>query len=281
MAKIPKESSKNRDITGGLPRVAELFEARKPKNAAIMSDIDGKIEFGKDYKVKRRVIIRPEDASQEPVEYMISKGKHLFVGEGDSVKRGDMLVDGSLVPHDILRILGIKAFANYMVNEVQKVYRMQGVKIDDKHIEVILNMMLRRVEVKSPGDTILLIGENVDKDVFEKVNKEVISFLFKGELPQENQQQIREARQTRPKEKLSEQKEEIQNLDERAAESRAAGQTQRQQQQVTETIVREQPKIGRNDKVTIKNVMSGESKQVKYKQAIPLIKKGEWVLTEH
>ncbi|MAY53447.1 MAG: preprotein translocase subunit SecA, partial [Flavobacteriaceae bacterium] len=118
------------------------------------------------------------------------------------------------------------------------------------------------------------------KAMIEKVNKEVISFLFKGELPQENQQQIREARQTRPKEKLSEQKEEIQNLDERAAESRAAGQTQRQQPQVTETIVREQPKIGRNDKVTIKHVMSGESKELKYKQALPLIKKGEWVLTE-
>ncbi|MDX1462737.1 MAG: preprotein translocase subunit SecA, partial [Marinirhabdus sp.] len=118
------------------------------------------------------------------------------------------------------------------------------------------------------------------KAMIEKVNKEVISFLFKGELPQENQQQIREARQSRPKEKLSEQKEEIQNLDERAAESRAVGQTQRQQQQVTETIVREQPKIGRNDKVTIKHVMSGESKEVKYKQALPLIKKGEWVLVD-
>jgi preprotein translocase subunit SecA len=118
------------------------------------------------------------------------------------------------------------------------------------------------------------------KAMIEKVNKDVISFLFKGELPQENQQQIREARQTRTKENLSEQKEEIQNLDERAAESRAAGQTQQQQQQVTETIVREQPKIGRNDKVVIKNVMSGESKTVKYKQALPLINNGSWVLTD-
>ena len=116
--------------------------------------------------------------------------------------------------------------------------------------------------------------------MIEKVNKEVISFLFKGELPQENQEQIREAQQTRPKEKLSEQKEEIQNMDERAEVSRAAGNTQPQQQQVTETIVRERPKIGRNDKVTIKHVMSGENKTLKYKQAIPLINKGEWVLTE-
>jgi len=118
------------------------------------------------------------------------------------------------------------------------------------------------------------------KAMIEKVNKEVISFLFKGELPQENQQQIKEARQVRPKEKLSEQKEEIPNMDERAAEARAAGQTQSQRQQVTETIVREQPKIGRNDKVTIKNVMSGENKTVKYKQALPLLNKGEWVLVD-
>jgi DNA-directed RNA polymerase subunit beta' len=174
IAKIPKESSKTRDITGGLPRVAELFEARKPKNAAIISEMDGKVEFGKDYKIKRRVIIRSEDASIEPVEYMISKGKHLFVAEGDDVKRGDIIVDGSLVPHDILRVLGIKAFADYMVNEVQKVYRMQGVKIDDKHIEVILSMMLRRVEVKNPGDTTLLSGEYVDRDVFDEVNDAVV-----------------------------------------------------------------------------------------------------------
>ncbi len=173
IAKIPKESSKTRDITGGLPRVAELFEARKPKNAAIISEIDGRIEFGKDYKIKRRVIIRSDDASIEPVEYMISKGKHLFVAEGDYVKRGDTIVDGSLVPHDILRVLGIKAFADYMVNEVQKVYRMQGVRIDNKHIEVILSMMLRRVEIKNTGDTTLLSGEYVDRDVFDKINKDV------------------------------------------------------------------------------------------------------------
>ncbi len=170
IAKIPKESSKTRDITGGLPRVAELFEARKPKNAAVMSEIEGKVEFGKDYKVKRRIIIRPDDVSIEPVEYMVAKNKHLFVGEGDYVKRGDMLVDGSLVPHDILCILGIKAFTRFMVDEVQKVYRMQGVKIDDKHIEVILGMMLKRVEVVKPGDTTLLMGEYIDRDVFEQIN---------------------------------------------------------------------------------------------------------------
>ncbi|MFT7087528.1 MAG: DNA-directed RNA polymerase subunit beta' [Rickettsiales bacterium] len=171
IAKIPKESSKTKDITGGLPRVAELFEARKPKNAAVMSEIDGRVEFGKDYKVKRRLIIVPEDKSQDPVEYMVAKNKHLFIGEGDLVKKGDILVDGSLVPHDILRIQGIKEFTNFMVGEVQKVYRMQGVKIDDKHIEVILNMMLKRVEIIKSGDTTLLNGEYVDRDVFEKVNE--------------------------------------------------------------------------------------------------------------
>ncbi len=175
IARIPKESSKTRDITGGLPRVAELFEARKPKNAAIMSEIDGKIEFGKDYKTKRRILVRSENADEEPIEYTVSKVKHLFVGEGDFVKRGDVLVDGNLVPHDILKILGMQAFVNYMVNEVQKVYRMQGVKIDDKHIEVILSMMLRRVEVRDSGDTTLLVGEYVDRDVFEEINIKMIA----------------------------------------------------------------------------------------------------------
>ncbi len=175
IARIPKESSKTRDITGGLPRVAELFEARKPKNASLMSDIDGRVEFGKDYKTKRRIIIRPEDASKEPIEYAFIKTKHLFVGEGDFVKRGDVLVDGNPVPHDILRILGMQAFTNYMVNEVQKVYRMQGVKIDDKHIEVILNMMLKRVEVTNSGETTLLAGEYVDRDVFEEINVKTIA----------------------------------------------------------------------------------------------------------
>ncbi|OFW79841.1 MAG: DNA-directed RNA polymerase subunit beta' [Alphaproteobacteria bacterium RIFCSPLOWO2_01_FULL_40_26] len=179
IARIPKESSKTRDITGGLPRVAELFEARKPKNAAVISEIDGYVEFGKDYKTKRRIIIRSQDASVEPAEYSISKSKHLFVGEGDFVKKGDTLVDGNLVPHDILRILGMQTFTNYMVNEVQKVYRMQGVKIDDKHIEVILSMMLKRVEVTYAGDTTLLAGEYVDRDVFEEVNQKMINNKMK------------------------------------------------------------------------------------------------------
>ena len=174
IARIPKESSKTRDITGGLPRVAELFEARKPKNASIMSEFDGKIEFGKDYKTKRRIILRSEDASIDPVEYTVVKTKHLFVGEGDIVKKGDIIVDGNPVPHDILRILGMQAFVSYMVTEVQKVYRMQGVKIDDKHIEVILNMMLKRVEVTKSGDTTLLPGEYVDRDVFEETNQKMI-----------------------------------------------------------------------------------------------------------
>jgi DNA-directed RNA polymerase subunit beta' len=179
IARIPKESSKTRDITGGLPRVAELFEARKPKNASVMSDVDGRIEFGKDYKTKRRIIVRPEDASQEHFEYSISKNKHLFVGEGDLVKKGDVLVDGNPVPHDILRIQGVQAFTSYMVNEVQKVYRMQGVKIDDKHIEVILSMMLKRVEVVNSGNTTLLAGEYVDRDVLEEVNNKMIASKMK------------------------------------------------------------------------------------------------------
>ncbi len=179
IARIPKESSKTRDITGGLPRVAELFEARKPKNAAVMSDIDGRIEFGKDYKTKRRIIVRSEDASIEPFEYSISKNKHLFVGEGDFVRKGDVLVDGNLVPHDILRIQGIQAFTSYMVSEVQKVYRMQGVKIDDKHIEVIIGMMLKRVEITNPGDTTFLTGEYVDRDVLEEANNKMISSKMK------------------------------------------------------------------------------------------------------
>ena len=178
IAKIPKESSKTRDITGGLPRVAELFEARKPKNAAVMSEVDGKIEFGKDYKTKRRIIVRSLDATKEPIEYSISKTKHLFYGEGDLIKKGDVLVDGNLVPHDILRIQGMQAFTNYIVNEVQKVYRMQGMKIDDKHIEVILSMMLKRVEITNSGETTLLAGEYVDRDIFEEVNNKAIAEKF-------------------------------------------------------------------------------------------------------
>src|SRR5215469_5621835 len=136
IARIPRESSKTRDITGGLPRVAELFEARKPKDFAIISEIDGRVEFGKDYKTKRRILVVPQDGEKEPVEYMIPKGKHISVQEGDFVQRGDLLMDGNPVPHDILRVLGVEALASYLVNEIQEVYRLQGVRINDKHIEV-------------------------------------------------------------------------------------------------------------------------------------------------
>ncbi|HZT18509.1 MAG TPA: DNA-directed RNA polymerase subunit beta', partial [Dongiaceae bacterium] len=170
LARIPRESSKTRDITGGLPRVAELFEARKPKDYAIISDIDGRVEFGKDYKTKRRILVVPEDASQEPREYLIPKGKHISVQEGDYVMRGDLLMDGNPVPHDILNVLGVEALASYLINEIQEVYRLQGVKINDKHIEVIVRQMLQKIEIEEPGDTTFLVGEQVDRQEFEEVN---------------------------------------------------------------------------------------------------------------
>ncbi len=170
LARIPRESSKTRDITGGLPRVAELFEARKPKDHAIISDIAGIVQFGKDYKTKRRVIVQPESADQEAVEYMIPKGKHIAVQEGDRVEKGDLLMDGNPVPHDILRVMGVEALANYMINEVQAVYRLQGVAINDKHIEVIVRQMLQKIEIENPGETTFLNGEIVDRDIFAEVN---------------------------------------------------------------------------------------------------------------
>jgi len=170
LARIPRESSKTRDITGGLPRVAELFEARKPKDFAIISDLDGRVEFGKDYKTKRRILVVPEDASQEPREYLIPKGKHISVQEGDFVLRGDLLMDGNPVPHDILSVLGVEALASYLINEIQEVYRLQGVKINDKHIEVIVRQMLQKIEIEEPGDTTFLIGEQIDRQEFEEVN---------------------------------------------------------------------------------------------------------------
>ncbi len=170
LARIPRESAKTRDITGGLPRVAELFEARKPKDHAIISEIDGRVEFGKDYKNKRRVIVVPADGDGEPAEYLIPKGKHLAVQEGDYVQKGDPLMDGNPVPHDILAVMGVEALAEYLVNEIQEVYRLQGVKINDKHIEVISRQMMQKVEITEPGDTTYLVGELVDKSEFEKVN---------------------------------------------------------------------------------------------------------------
>ena len=172
LARIPRESSKTRDITGGLPRVAELFEARKPKDHAIIAEADGTIEFGKDYKSKRRIILRPVDESQDPVEALIPKGKHIAVREGDFVHRGEPLLDGNPVPHDILKVMGVEALAKYLVDEVQDVYRLQGVKINDKHIEVIVRQMLQKVEVMNPGETRLLPGEQIDAVEAKRINQE-------------------------------------------------------------------------------------------------------------
>ena len=170
LARIPRETSKTRDITGGLPRVAELFEARKPKDFAVISESDGRVEFGKDYKAKRRIIVHPKDSEAEPVEYLLPKGKHVSVQEGDYVERGDPLMDGNPVPHDILRVLGVEALASYLINEIQEVYRLQGVKINDKHIEVIVRQMLQKVEIVDPGETTFLIGEQVDRIEYDAVN---------------------------------------------------------------------------------------------------------------
>ena len=170
LARIPRESSKTRDITGGLPRVAELFEARKPKDFAIISEIDGRVEFGTDYKTKRRIRVVPADSEMETVEYMIPKGKLLAVQEGDLVRKGDLLLDGNPVPHDILNILGVEALAEYLVKEIQDVYRLQGVKINDKHIEVIVRQMLQKVEVTDAGETTLLVGEQIDREEFDAAN---------------------------------------------------------------------------------------------------------------
>ena len=169
LARIPREGSKTRDITGGLPRVAELFEARRPKDHAIIAEIDGRVEFGKDYKAKRRVIVK-NDETQEETEYLVPKGKHVSVQEGDYVRKGDPLVDGPRVPHDILRVLGVEALSDYLVNEIQDVYRLQGVKINDKHIEVIVRQMLQKVEITEAGDTTFLVGELVDRVEFDAEN---------------------------------------------------------------------------------------------------------------
>ncbi|TAN63815.1 DNA-directed RNA polymerase subunit beta', partial [bacterium] len=178
IAKIPRETTKTKDITGGLPRVAELFEARKPKECAVISEIDGVVSFGKDTKGKRKVVITPETG--EPKEYLILKGKHISVREGDHVRAGEPLMDGSANPHDILKVLGVKELAKYLVDEVQEVYRLQGVKINDKHIETIVRQMLRKVKIKDPGETNLLIGEQVERYVFEEENERV---LGKGKQP--------------------------------------------------------------------------------------------------
>jgi DNA-directed RNA polymerase subunit beta' len=166
LAKIPRETTKTKDITGGLPRVAELFEARKPKEVALITEIDGMVHFGKDSKGKRKVLIQPEKGQER--EYLVPKGKHVLYNEGDFVKAGQALMDGSANPHDILRVRGEKELAKFLVDEIQEVYRLQGVRINDKHIEVIVRQMLRRVKIKEVGDTEFLIGEEVEKQIFEE-----------------------------------------------------------------------------------------------------------------
>ena len=172
LARIPQESSKTRDITGGLPRVADLFEARKPKDPALMAEISGTISFGKETKGKQRLIITPKEG--EPHEELIPKWRHVSVFEGEHIEKGEMIVDGPEDPHDILRLKGILALANYMVSEVQEVYRLQGVKINDKHIEVIVRQMLRKVEIDAVGDSKFLKGEQVEFDRVLDANDELV-----------------------------------------------------------------------------------------------------------
>src|SRR5579885_2897761 len=172
IAKIARETTKTKDITGGLPRVAELFEARKPKEFAVISEIDGQVSFGKDTKGKRKVVVTPEVG--EPREYLIPKGKHIGVHEGDMIKAGEPLMEGSSNPHDILTILGEKALAKYLVDEIQEIYRLQGVRINDKHIEAIVRQMLRRVRIKEVGDTDFLVGDQVEKWRFDEENARVL-----------------------------------------------------------------------------------------------------------
>jgi DNA-directed RNA polymerase subunit beta' len=170
IARIPTESAKTRDITGGLPRVAELFEARRPKEAAIIAETSGTIRFGRDYKNKRRVIIEPSEKGEEPKEYLIAKGKHIHLQDGDLVEKGDFIVEGNPAPHDILAIKGVEELAGYLVNEIQEVYRLQGVAINDKHIEVIVRQMLQKVEIDEAGETELIQGEQIDKIELDEVN---------------------------------------------------------------------------------------------------------------
>ena len=173
IAKIPRETTKTKDITGGLPRVAELFEARKPKEHAVIAEIDGSISYGEDLKGKRRLVLTPDVG--EPKEYLIPKGKHVGVQEGDRIIAGQPLMDGAMNPHDILTIKGEKELAKYLVDEVQEVYRLQGVKINDKHIEIIVRQMLRKVSVADSGDTSFLQDEHVDRDAFEEENEKVVA----------------------------------------------------------------------------------------------------------
>ncbi len=174
LARIPLESAKTRDITGGLPRVAELFEARRPKDHAIISEIGGTVKFGRDYKNKRRIIIEPEEEGAEPVEYLIPKGRPFHLQEGDAIEKGDFILDGLPAPHDILAIKGVEELAAYLVNEIQEVYRLQGVLINDKHIEVIVRQMLQKVEITETGDSDLIAGEQIDRLEFDAINEALV-----------------------------------------------------------------------------------------------------------
>jgi len=175
IARIPTEGAKTKDITGGLPRVAELFEARKPKDHAIIAEITGRVEFARDYKNKKKIVIHPLDESEQEVSYLIAKGKHISVQDGDTIEKGEYLIDGNPAPHDILSILGLEALASYLVNEIQSVYRLQGVTINDKHIEVITRQMLQKVEISDPGDSAFITGEQLDKLEAEEINEKLVS----------------------------------------------------------------------------------------------------------
>ncbi len=181
LSKVQRETTKTKDITGGLPRVAELFEARKPTNAAQIADISGTIEFGSELRGNRRIIIRPEDGS-EPMTYVVPKGRYVVVNEGDYIRAGEPIMDGPSNPHDILRVLGVKALARYIVDEIQEVYRLQGVKIDDKHIEVIVSQMLKKVEIAGPGDSHLVSGDSITRGELAEINEKLIAA---GEQPAE------------------------------------------------------------------------------------------------
>jgi DNA-directed RNA polymerase subunit beta' len=170
IARIPTESAKTRDITGGLPRVAELFEARRPKEAAVIAEISGTVRFGRDYKNKRRITIEPSEKGVEPAEYLIPKGKHIHLQDGDVIEKGESIVEGNPAPHDILAIKGVEELAAYLVNEIQEVYRLQGVSINDKHIEVIVRQMLQKVEIDDVGETDLIQGEQIDKIELDEIN---------------------------------------------------------------------------------------------------------------
>ena len=174
LARIPMESAKTKDITGGLPRVAELFEARRPKDHAIIAEVSGTVRFGRDYKNKRRIVIEPFEEGVEPVEYLIPKGKPFHLQDGDTIEKGDYLLDGNPAPHDILAIKGVEALASYLVNEIQEVYRLQGVLINDKHIEVIVRQMLQKIEITEQGDSVYIPGDHVDAIEFDEINERLV-----------------------------------------------------------------------------------------------------------